>query len=144
MALAPAEACAAMVDGDERHENQVRLDDRSPSLGLHDPKRAGLQGIAGAELERLGGVVERRIGHDSAHRARFFGRGMRADLRAKRSIAADHCRIGAKRSEMMGEALFEKEALSVAQRPDISLAGFERRTPQRLLRQRLHFRPPLY
>ena len=49
MALAAAEAGSATVDCDKGDENQVRLDDRCPSLGLHDAERTGFERVAGAE-----------------------------------------------------------------------------------------------
>src|SRR4029079_18565881 len=46
MALAAAEAGAAPVDRDQRHQDEIGLDHRMALLGLHHSERAGLERIA--------------------------------------------------------------------------------------------------
>ena len=92
MALAPAEAGPGAVDCDQWDEDQVGLDDRCFALGLQYSERPRLERVAGAEAERLGGIVERRESDDPPDRTRFLDRSLRTDLRAQRGIAAnDFC-----------------------------------------------------
>ena len=144
MALSTAKTSALAVDRDQRDEDQVRFDHRSAALGLHDPEGAGRERVARAELERLGGVVERRERDDPSDRARFLHRRRRADLRAQGRIAADYHRIGAERGQMLGEALLEPEPLGVAQGAGIGLARVERGPAKRFLRKRLRLRPRVH
>ena len=80
MALAAAEPSAAVVDRDQRDQDEIGLDHRVALGRLHDPERTGLERVAGEEAERLGGIVKAREGDDRADRARFLHRRQRADL----------------------------------------------------------------
>ena len=77
MALAASEARAEGVNREQRNQDQVRLNDRRAQLRLHHAEGSGLQGVAGAELEGLGRVIECRKRDNRANGTRFLGRDQR-------------------------------------------------------------------
>src|SRR5207342_3526860 len=116
----------------------VGFDDRRPAFWLHHPKWSRFKRIAGAKSERLSGIVEGWKCNDSANRARFLDRQKRADFRSERCVAADHLGLCTKRGEVLGKALLEERAIAIREGPDESFSCIERRTAERLLRQRFH------
>ena len=64
MALATPETGAAAVDGDQRDQDEVRLDRGSGQLGLQNSECAASKRVAGEEAERFCGIGEGGEGDD--------------------------------------------------------------------------------
>jgi hypothetical protein len=118
---------AGAVDGHQRHQHQVWLDDRVTLGGLHQPEWAGLEWIAGNEAERLCGVDEAGECDDGANCTRLLHGGKRADLRSERMIAPDDRNTREQGSEVLRELLLESGPVRVAQSEHERLARVERR-----------------
>ena len=104
MALAAAEPGTVVIDRNQRHEDEIGLDDRVALGRLHDAERARLKRVAGEEAERLGGIVESRETRRSRRRRALPPSPEGTDLAAEWAVAADDRNSGEQRRQAFGEA----------------------------------------
>ena len=132
MTFAAPEPRPVRIDGDQGHQDQVRVDLRCTRLGLKNPERSRDRRIGGDESKGLCWIVEGREGDDSADRARFLDRQERADFASHGRIAGDDTGRCAERGQMLGKLLLEQSAAGIVKRANERLASLERGASKRL------------